>query len=170
MIWVDQDGVLADFDGGYAQKFGVPPSSQDSPNEKPKWRNINSHPRFFAELPLTPFAKELWEILEPTGAHVLTAVAKQVPNCVHQKIEHLRRELGIEPHRVVAVWGRENKAAYCQKGDVLIDDRIDNIQAWEATGGIGYWFPHTMLPETKLLMARMLVDSLAKCVATKNAG
>ena len=31
-----------------------------------------------------------------------------------------------------------DKYKHCQKGDILVDDRLDNCQAWTQAGGISY--------------------------------
>src|SRR5688572_4066485 len=60
-LFIDLDGVLADFDRGYENAFGVkaPPRTNRAP--KDFWKLIKSDPTFFRRLPLMPDALALWE-------------------------------------------------------------------------------------------------------------
>jgi hypothetical protein len=141
MIWVDLDGVLADFDGSYTQRFGAKTVRDGDPDEKAMWRRIQDCGDFFLELPWTKGGRELWKIVEPFGAHVLTAISKTIDTCTAQKVGWCVRELGIATHRIVTVFGKKNKALYCQPGDVLLDDNYETCRAWAIAGGAAVFVP-----------------------------
>lgn len=132
MIWVDMDGVLADFDEGYRQRFG-----READGTEPDdifWGRVRQEPDFFRNLPQMPGARRLWELCAPFNGHVLTALAKSIPACLPQKLAWLR-EFGVSRDRVVAVLGRGNKVLYCQPGDLLIDNSAENVENWRQAGG-----------------------------------
>lgn len=132
MIWCDLDGVLADFELAYLQRFG---HDCTTVSKAEKWKNVNSTDDFYQYLPWTQFGREIWRLIMPTGAHILTAVAKSVPPCQTQKFDWCRRELGIRSDRIVVVRDKEDKAMYCEPGDVLLDDREDVVNWWRKRGG-----------------------------------
>jgi hypothetical protein len=138
-IWVDQDGVLADFDLEYMRRFGKPCPGihAEGSTEKEKWDNVRKAGDFFLYMPWMPDGREMWSLLKPTGAHILTAVPKSIAECPGHKMEWCKRELGIGTDRIVYAIGKKNKVLYCQPGDVLLDDNPDTIRMWNEAGGVG---------------------------------
>lgn len=134
-IWVDLDGVLVDIEAAFAQR-GIP-LARTGPQEAAKWRAVSQIPDFFLRLPWTPWGREMWGIVNPAGAHILTAVAKSIPTCAPQKILWCRGEMGLGTDRIVTVLGKSNKVMYCCPGDILLDDTPETIEQWNAAGGLG---------------------------------
>ena len=62
MIFLDCDGVLADFDGGARKVFGMHPAEFECRlGHQRFWAKLVSAPDFFANLELLPNAMELCE-------------------------------------------------------------------------------------------------------------
>lgn len=138
MIFVDLDGVLADFDAHYLQLFGTQPPEQDNGDESLKWANIKHKGDFFLHMPLTSFGRRLWGMVSKLDAHILTAVPKSVTIGAAHKMLWCKRELvGAKPHQVILCPNRSHKLLYCTAGDILIEDRLDTLDMWRGLGGIG---------------------------------
>lgn len=135
-IFVDLDGVMADFDKTFPERFlkdHVPMT------KKEMWDHIHSVPDFFVNLPLMPGALEMFdEIVYRYGKpFILTACpSSRYHNVAAQKREWVRNHLGGDII-VMPAHGSEGKPAFMhQKGDILIDDWGKNCLAWEAAGGV----------------------------------
>lgn len=138
-IYLDMDGVLADFDGGFSYLFGRQPKEYEAEHGSLRfWELIYSRPTFFSELSYYPHALELVRqcvLLAPTS--ILSSPSKtNQPLCMLQKRAWVDRVLG--PNFPALFEG--NKARYAAPDRLLIDDTPKKIAEWEAAGGIGYLF------------------------------
>jgi 5'(3')-deoxyribonucleotidase len=141
-IFLDMDGVVADFDKYANEILGYStPGGKRYPLED--WAKISANPRFYRHLDLCPYADLLvntvWKLAKQHGYEVkfLTAVprANDVPYCFQDKVEWAKENFPEIP-----VWFgpySHDKQVHCRPGDVLIDDRDDNINDWNSAGGIG---------------------------------
>ena len=152
LIFVDLDGVLADFDRAVEELTGLPPSQQ---TPRAMWPRLAGARDFYANIPWMPDGPELWERVEPFDPVVLTGLPRG--NWAKpQKLEWCRRELGPEVP-VIACMSREktekawewldtHRAGVRPDGGhlpgmerpvpVLIDDRASTREPWEAAGGV----------------------------------
>lgn len=142
-VYVDMDGVLADFFTEYAKLAGIksgnyrdiPPAKTDPTLQKMVGTD------FFARLPKFPTADKLIDIVMNVagGYNICSSPLRgdHEGSAKYKKIwidEHLNQL----PNNIFIV---ANKAQYAKNPsgmpNVLIDDRGSNISAWEAAGGIG---------------------------------
>lgn len=133
-LFLDLDGVLADFDGFYEQHFGVrlPRSASDPPG---MWENIRSHGNFYREMPPMPDALDLWRAVEHLEPTILTGVPyTQVPEAEEHKRAWMREHIGAEV-RVICCKSRD-KRKHGNLGDVLVDDWLKYRHLWIDMGGI----------------------------------
>ena len=133
-IFVDLDGVLADFDTLAMELFGCHPRQfEDKHGEAEFWRKITEHGTFYADLPVMPDARELWDACcrygEPT---VLTGVPRG-DWAAPQKRGWVERHFG---HGRVITCASRNKRDHAMPGDILIDDWLKYRALWEEMGGI----------------------------------
>jgi hypothetical protein len=134
-IYLDLDGVMADFDKHFKDTFDSEPN--DWPDSQ-MWKMINSYETFYADLPLMPGALRLFEKLTDSFDVIIltacprsnyTAAALQKKAWVR---EHLSDDITILP-----VMGGKNKSLFMHEaGDILIDDMEKNCKAWQDLGGI----------------------------------
>jgi hypothetical protein len=142
-VYLDMDGVLADFFTEYAKLAGItsgnyrdiPPAKADPTLDKMIGTN------FFARLPKFPTADTLVNITVKTfGGY---SICSSPLRGDHRGSEHYKREwisqhLRPGPQEIIIT---PNKAKYAVQPDgtpnILVDDRGSNITAWEAAGGIG---------------------------------
>lgn len=129
-LFLDLDGVLADFDRGVETVTGKRP---DELPTRAMWAALARHPDFYAALELMADARMLWDFCRPFEPTILTGLPRG--NWAEdQKRRWVRRMLG-EKVRVITTQSRE-KHKFATPGAVLVDDRASLREAWEAAGGI----------------------------------
>lgn len=147
MMYVDMDGVIADWVAGYNALPNVPPLAvfnEMSREEKEDIKREIFTYEFFANLPVLERGMNILRELIASNANVciLSAVGRvNVDEVATAKIHWLRRN-GINCP-VMFVDKVENKATRMLPGyasHVLIDDRARAIDAWIAAGGHGVLF------------------------------
>lgn len=129
-LYVDMDGVLADFNRGHIERYG------HARGRHTGWSHIK--PGFFRDLPPMPDMHHLWSRIEHLGPIVLTGVPSSVNAAANEKIEWLREQCG--PNVPVICCQAKKKWVYCRPGDILIDDTEEYRPLWEQAGGI--WIQH----------------------------
>lgn len=139
-VYIDMDGVVADFDEYAARTLGLPPSAGIYPYDK--WQKIAANPRLYRDLIKTEYADRLVEECQDLALTkeyeilFLTAVPKgnDVKWSFYDKILWAQKYFPQIP----VMFGpySKDKWRHCQPGDILIDDRQSNIDEWRAAGGI----------------------------------
>jgi 5'(3')-deoxyribonucleotidase len=156
-LYLDMDGVVADFDEYAARTFGFPPSSGIYPDEQ--WQKIAENPRLYRDLNKTLYADDLVQecrdfvLTKGYDLKFLTAVPKgnDVPWAFYDKIVWIQLHFPNIP----VFFGpfSKDKHVHCQAGDILIDDRLSNIEEWRAAGGIA--IHHTNIDATLYELSRL---------------
>ncbi len=144
MIWLDMDGVVADFDEQYFKLFGVRPTRWPDP-ETVDWKAVHDVPDFYATIPLMPGAHKLFRYVDELGfgTGFLTGVPRSISTCYEQKRKYIAERFGEV--QVVGCPSRE-KYMHGKPGDVLIDDYLRYRVEWEDMGGI--FIHHTSADES----------------------
>lgn len=133
-LYLDLDGVMADFDAHFPAEFGL---DHKSMADDAMWDQITSHATFFRSMPPCPGALEFFAEVRHLDPIILTACPRSnYANVARQKRawvgEHLSGDLMVLP-----VMGGRNKPLFMHAaGDVLIDDWSKNTEAWAAEGGL----------------------------------
>ena len=154
-IYLDMDGVLADFDRGVAELLHLEPRDQnrefDSAKDDRMWQTMKTVDHFYDRLELMPGAKEMFDrIRERFGdrCEILTGIPREergIVTAAQDKIAWTRRMLSGQV--VIHTVCRKHKQDFCRgPEDVLIDDREKTILEWRAKGGTGIL--HTSAEET----------------------
>lgn len=136
-IYVDLDGVLADYDRAANEILGTDNHYKFEfiwgANEY--WRRLHKRGDFFASLQRLPDALRLWAVLSKHSApEILTALPKTNPDTVAcQKRKWVKDN--IDWRAKVHTCQTVEKPQYCKPGDILIDDRAVNRDAWIEKGG-----------------------------------
>lgn len=139
-IYVDMDGVLADFFGVWTKMVGVK-NWKEVKDVDSALDMIRNQKDFWINLPLTSNATKLLNSIKKVKGNytILSSPLPDDPNSEPQKREWVKKMLSsFAPKRVIIT---HNKSAYAKQPDgtpnILIDDYGDNIQKWESAGGIG---------------------------------
>lgn len=130
LLFCDLDGVLADFEQGVNNKFTKPSNEIHS---SLMWKVINNSKSFFETLPWMPRGKELWDRIKHRKPIILTGVPKGSKTGAEQKRKWCADNLG--QHIKVITCATKEKPNYCLPNSILIDDRPDNLNAWNLKGG-----------------------------------
>ena len=143
IVYVDMDGVLADFFSEWAKMAGVktgnykdiPPANIDPTLDK----MIGTD--FFAQLPKFSTADKLIQmIISHFGSYKILSspLRNDHENSKKHKIDWIGRKLKIKPEETII---SSNKGSYATQADgtpnILIDDLGKNIQNWMNNGGLG---------------------------------
>lgn len=133
-LFLDLDGVLADFDGGFPRIFGF--DHRDGPKAR-MWEAIGARPTFFDELHPFVGARAFFSIVRPLAPAILTSASSSYyETAAKAKHAWVRRHLCADV-LVLPVRDGLDKAAFVQdRGDVLVDDYGRNCDAWTANGGL----------------------------------
>ena len=132
-VFLDCDGVLADFEGGASRVLGMPPKAfQSQFGQKRFWSRLAAEPDFFAQLELMPDAQELYAALKARQPVILTGLPRGAW-AEPQKRRWVEQHFpGVPMIATLAALKRE----HCKPGDALVDDWDTHRQRWEQAGGI----------------------------------
>jgi 5'-nucleotidase len=133
-IYLDLDGVMADFDAHFPATFGL---DHKSLADDAMWETINAHPSYFRDLPPCPGAVEFFATIKNFDPIVLTACPRtNYAHTARQKRAWVREHMSTSV-MILPVMGGHNKPLFMHApGDILIDDFKRNTEAWEKEGGI----------------------------------
>lgn len=132
-LFLDCDGVLADFDGHFQSIFNMSSDEYEQIHgSKHFWGDIRtcSLP-FFRHLPLMPDAKRLYEAVKQFRPIILTGCPRgdwAQPQKLAWAAEHF-------PGVPMITCMSRDKRDYCQPGDLLVDDLYKYKHLWEDAGG-----------------------------------
>jgi 5'(3')-deoxyribonucleotidase len=139
-LYLDMDGVVADFDEYAFRVLGVAPSGGVYPDDI--WNQIAENDRLYRDLKKTDYADQLvdecrdlaltkeWQLI------FLTAVPKanDIKWAFYDKMVWVQKYYPDIPVHFGPY--SFDKWQHCQPGDILIDDRPSNIEEWRTAGGI----------------------------------
>ena len=147
-IFLDQDGVLADFESGLTKALGYKVDLKAKKDVYDKEKRKLTAQRLFRNLEPLPDAWKLVDYCMNSGIHTEILTAAGTVNrtlVIKDKIDWIRRY--VHPHWIVIpTFSGTQKAAFAHKKAVLIDDRERNIKCWKEAGGIGIL--HTTADDT----------------------
>jgi 5' nucleotidase, deoxy (Pyrimidine), cytosolic type C protein (NT5C) len=132
-LYLDCDGVLADFDSGAKAIFGMHPKAFQARFGPGKfWQKLATAPDFYGTLPLMPDAMELFEGVRHLDPIILTGLPMgnwAAAQKVRWAAEH------FPGTKIITTMARD-KRDHCKHGDVLVDDTEKHGHLWEGAGGI----------------------------------
>ena len=138
-IFLDQDGVLADFESGLTKAVGYKVDLTAKIDVYDIEKRKLTAQRLFRNLDPLPDAWKLVDWCMNSGIHTEILTSAGTVNrtlVVKDKIDWIRRY--VHPHWIVIpTFSGTQKAAFAHKKAVLIDDRQRNIDYWVEAGGIG---------------------------------
>ena len=168
-IFCDMDGVLVDFDKGYKDLTGMSTHHAEAQGKKDFWKIFRqgledsgeTEEHYWANLDWQPGGKELWDYISPYKPYILTAPAvnfdlpseqrysQEYNESMKGKLDWVKR---LNNMRKVYFAAAKNKPKFARPNNILIDDRQDTIDAWNANGGVGIHYKS----------AKQVIDDLQK--------
>jgi 5'(3')-deoxyribonucleotidase len=131
-LYIDCDGVLADFDGAFMARFGTPSRDYESKEGANRfWQNLEAEPEFYRRLPVFDGAADFMETLRPLRPIILTGCPLGTW-AYGQKIEWAAEHFPGVP---MVCTRSKDKRLFCRLGDVLVDDWLKYRELWEEAGG-----------------------------------
>ena len=141
-VYVDMDGVIADFFSALAEFRKVNHWKDDGPITLDTSIKELRGTDFFTTLPVFPFAKNLVNLVKSyTGGdwYINTSPLRDDhENSELQKRKWLKKHK-FDPKDIIVTKRKESYAVDKKTGipNILIDDRPKNLERWIARGGIG---------------------------------
>jgi hypothetical protein len=147
-LFLDCDGVLADFDKGATAILGMAPRAFEKRHGLGRfWAKLASAPDFYFSLPLLPDAMRLFDAVKHLDPVILTGL----PGgnwAADQKVRWAAQH--FPGTRIITTLAR-NKRDHAKEGDVLVDDQVRHAHLWEEIGGV---FVHHKDAETTIAALR----------------
>ena len=132
-LYLDCDGVLADFDKGATAILGLPPTAYEERHGPAHfWRKLAEAPDFYFGLPLMPDAMILFDAVRHLDPIILTGLP-QGNWAADQKV---RWAAHYFPGTRITTTLARDKRDHCRAGDVLVDDQLGHAALWREAGGI----------------------------------
>ena len=178
MIYLDMDGVIADFFGGIEKEFGVD-----------HWKDLKWKEEVFAKLAYTDFFDTLpcfFEGQNNLSTKIIENVKMQAfdndigwgicsspmrgdeTNSIYHKRVWLER-MNFMPEVCNCIFtSNKHKYAMSQidnRPNILIDDKPENIYRWEQAGGLGIRFQTNQDD-----IDEYLLEQLQDCITVRNVG
>ena len=167
-IFVDMDGVIADFDAAFQKategRTDIPPAGNLGPSEYEDahgkdafWNAVEGDgEEFWSEMPWTSDGQQLWSYVEQFDPTILSAPSRD-KTCVTGKVKWLKQNVNLPNYNLLMSskngWNGEKIILFKNKyefvtspNDILIDDTPKKIKAWDAAGGTGIL--HTSTADT----------------------
>ena len=157
-LYLDMDGVVADFDEYASRILGpMPPHQGIYPDEQ--WLQIATNSRLYRDLIKTPYADRLVEECKDFATTkeyefmFLTAVPKA--NDLKWSFYDKMMWAQLLFPGIPVMFGpySKDKWRHCRPGDILIDDRVSNIEEWRSAGGIA--IHHTNIDATLYELSKL---------------
>jgi hypothetical protein len=132
-IFLDCDGVLADFDRGAEAILGAPPGVFEARRGAGEfWKRLARADNFFDGLEPMADAFELYEAVRHKSPIILTGLPRGRWAEPQKRRWAERHFPGVPVITTLAALKHEHR----HPGDVLVDDRDKHRHLWEANGGV----------------------------------
>lgn len=147
-LYLDCDGVLADFEKGAAAVLGLPPRAFERRHGLGKfWQRLAQAPDFYFSLPLLPDATRLFDAVKHLDPIILTGL----PGGNWAADQKMRWAAEHFPGVSMITCMARDKRDHAKEGDVLVDDQLRHAHLWEEAGGV--FVHHKTVDETLAQLA-----------------
>ena len=153
-LFLDADGVLADFDRGARDLLGMSPKAYIAKHGRGAfWKRLAKAPNFYGSLPQMPDAQLLFSAVKHLKPTILTGLPLgewAAPQKVKWAAEHF-------PGVPIITCMARDKHKHMARGDVLVDDRERHRTAYEEAGVV---FVHHLNAEDSLRQLAKIFPSV----------
>ena len=143
-IYLDMDGVVADFDQRFIDLSGMLPKEYEEKfGRKEFWNFIDEKNKlkFWVGIPEMSDAKQLVDYITPHGFQMLTAPSIKKQSYLGKMLwikNHVGSLFSFKPYiNFKKAKNKHNVKSNLNANDILIDDREDTISRWNDAGGTG---------------------------------
>jgi len=130
-LFLDADGVLADFDLSVRRLLGMRPKAYIAAHGRSAfWKQLAKAPNFYGNLPEMPDARDLFDAVKHLKPTILTGLPIgrwAAPQKIEWAAEHF-------PGVTIVTCLARDKHLHMHPGDVLVDDREKHRAAYEEAG------------------------------------
>jgi hypothetical protein len=134
-LFIDCDGVLADFDQYFIDHYGRHPTLvEEEHGSKRLWQDLQDHEDYYFKLPLMPDAMELYDSVKHLNPIILTGRPASGLWAVDQKIRWTAKHFPGVP--TIVCLSRDKCHHMTAPGDILVDDRVKYAPFWTDAGGV----------------------------------
>ena len=141
-LFLDKDGVLADFEKHCITLFGKHPKDL---GDTELWRLVNQdRETFWSTMPVKDRAYDLVFDITEHDPIVLTGCPRNgdihheiCPVASSHKKEWVKKNFGLE---TITCFAREKPMHMTSLSDVLVDDTYRNVKKWREAGGKAVWY------------------------------
>jgi len=153
-LFLDADGVLADFDQGASEILGSRPKAFIAKHGRGAfWKRLAKAPNFYGDLPEMPDARVLFDAVKHLKSTILTGLP--MGNWASgQKVEWATEHFPGVP---IITCMAADKHKHMHPGDVLVDDREKHRAAYEEAGVV---FVHHKNAEDSLRQLAQIFPSV----------
>jgi len=153
-LFLDADGVLADFDQGASEILGSKPKAFIAKHGRGAfWKRLAKAPNFYGDLPEMPDARVLFDAVKHLKSTILTGLP--MGNWASgQKVEWATEHFPGVP---IITCMAADKHKHMHPGDVLVDDREKHRAAYEEAGVV---FVHHKNAEDSLRQLAQIFPSV----------
>ena len=132
-LFLDCDGVLADFDSSAFKVFGLPPSKAEAQlGDKRFWVDLQRHPGFYRNLPLMPDARKLYMAVKHLKPIILTGCPR---GGWAEKDKLHWAKVNFPGVQMITCQSRDKREHMTGPGDILVDDYLKYRDLWIEAGG-----------------------------------
>jgi 5'(3')-deoxyribonucleotidase len=163
-VYLDMDGVLADFFGEWSRISGVD-HYKDIDDVEAKLQLVRDHTTFWVDLPLLPHAKALIKtVVAHYGEYRICSKPLEGDTRSKQgKLEWIRTHLSDMPPAEIILTA--DKAEYATANgfpNILVDDFGKNISSWRAAGGIGIKYEDASFAAVASILTKLAKHGVSK--------
>jgi len=149
-LFLDCDGVLADFDAGAKALLGMTPRQFESRHGRGAfWKRLAAAPDFYGTLPEMSDAHILFDAVEHLKPTILTGLPLG-QWAAPQKVKWAAAHFPGVP--IITCMARD-KHKHMEPGDVLVDDRENHRATYEAEGVV--FVHHKNAPDSLSQLAKI---------------
>jgi hypothetical protein len=128
ILYVDLDGVLVDFAGGFQSKTGQ--TVDEYSKTQPFYKAIQNDQAFWEDLEWLPGAQDFWNSVTQYNPTILSGPLRDETSKTGKRV-WVEKNLGPN----VSVILESHKVKYARPGAVLVDDREKEVVPWGEAGG-----------------------------------
>lgn len=169
-FYFDMDNTLVNFNAHlpkYALCTNRPTEKLDDAARAAKrqmWLDIENTPKFWHDLPMTDNIQLVLDVAGNIGKLCVLSKTPRAKNFVggdkyvafvaSEKHDWILRNLGnyFAPENIIICTGAKGELVSPTLNDILVDDRIDNVNEWRENGGRGVHFTNAY--DAKLAILR----------------